>query len=83
MPGPADGNFDPTLSWPITLASAVLIEQVAYDCTLAFGAKLRIQNIAATVKQYLIGTHSWHQRTSEMDPEWAELMSIVSGVCMA
>ncbi|WP_245671713.1 alpha/beta hydrolase [Nocardia amamiensis] len=73
VPGPADGNFDPSFSWPTTLAAAIALEQGANDCTVAFDAQLRVQNIPATVKYYPIGTHSWPYWQAPLHDSWPVL----------
>ncbi|GAA5067644.1 alpha/beta hydrolase [Nocardia callitridis] len=73
VPGSTDKTFDAELGWPFNEAAAIAIEKVAHDCTLAFGAKLRLEKIPATVQKYLIGTHSWPYWQRPLHDSWPVL----------
>ncbi|MFI5777113.1 alpha/beta hydrolase [Nocardia sp. NPDC051570] len=73
IPGPPDLSFDPLYSWPATETEAVVIEQAAHDCTIAFDAELRLQHLPATMKYYPIGTHSWPYWQQPLHDSWPVL----------
>ncbi|WP_240771680.1 alpha/beta hydrolase family protein [Nocardia sp. CS682] len=73
VPGPYDLAFDPSYSYPTDLPAAIAIEQVAYECTLLFDAKLRLHRIPATIRYTTPGTHSWPYWQDALHDSWPTL----------
>lgn len=74
VPGPLDANFDPTLSYPVTLTEAAALETVAHTCTVAVTLQMNLLGIAVTSNDLkLVGTHSWPYWQYALHDSWPTL----------
>ncbi|WP_330249511.1 esterase family protein [Nocardia sp. NBC_00565] len=71
--GPDDLNFDPSFTYPVTLADAILIEQAAHDCTVTILAAMDLAGLHPAVDWNAIGTHSWPYWKKALPNSWPTL----------
>ncbi|MBY8858215.1 esterase family protein [Nocardia sp. CA2R105] len=71
--GPADANFDPSFTYPVTLTESIAIEQAAHDCTVSILAAMKLSGINPQVDWNAIGTHSWPYWKAALPKSWPTL----------